>query len=230
MPSWRIHDKWAERLGIDKATSCEVNKLIDDWRTHDWYRLPRDIDSLWLWFNGFIEERICEIYCKWGSDGVKALFLHAMLDYLADHLLLSDSIELSVPCEISERFPEEFQEVLNFVKENMDEIKKDIKSDPSFQKRVEKVLDFAVFSHETFNLKGWLELPDKRRINPTAAFQKARSIIKKGGKCRIKLISNGKEIAITSTNELINFIKQLKAKEVRGKIFPTNKEVLIILQ
>lgn len=152
MPSFKIHNKWAEMLGISKSISNEVNKIIDlkYEREHDWYRTRQlEIQNLRIskevakpllfpvW-----SEHLNEIYANYGLDGVEALFLHAMLDYLNDHLLLKEDIEFAISFGAAD-FSDEFEYVRNFVLKNMEDIKKDIQSQPNFQKRLEKSFDFG---------------------------------------------------------------------------------------
>jgi len=96
MPSWRIHSKYARELwGID---SSRVDRFIDEKCHHDIGR--------------FIAEQVWDlreliptaelIYQRFGEDGVRALLLHHMLDYL-------DSLLRSLPVLSTGGFPKAFQ-------------------------------------------------------------------------------------------------------------------------
>lgn len=155
MPSFKIHNKWAEMLGISKSISNEVNKIIDLKYEHDWYR-TRELEIQNLRLSKEVakpllfpvwNEHLDEIYANYGLDGVEALFLHAMLDYLDHHLLLKEDIEFAISFE-DEAFSDEFEYIRNFILKNIEDIKEDIISQPKFQKRVEKALDFSLKAME----------------------------------------------------------------------------------
>ncbi|MCK4735916.1 MAG: hypothetical protein KAT65_25905 [Methanophagales archaeon] len=75
MPSWKIHDKWAEKMGIPVDYSKKVNEIIDFSKEgHD--RAMRDLDTLIRQCSKLREE--------YGDDRiVKVFFLHLYLDEMA---------------------------------------------------------------------------------------------------------------------------------------------------
>lgn len=75
MPSWKIHDKWAEKMGIPIDYSKKVNEIIDFSKEgHD--RAMRDLDTLISQCSKLREE--------YGDDRiVKVFFLHLYLDEMA---------------------------------------------------------------------------------------------------------------------------------------------------
>ncbi len=94
MPEWRVHDKWAERLGISKEVSREVNAeidSIDDPRFHDYGR----VIVLGRWDFSYLYPVLRSFLERWRrEDAVKAFLLHHILDYM-DALLSSPSVQLS---------------------------------------------------------------------------------------------------------------------------------------
>jgi len=72
MPSWKIHNKWARKMGLDETIMRWVNKLIDFPRDggHDEGR--RNIKAL-------VSEGY-EVYERYGEEGLKAYVLHHLLD------------------------------------------------------------------------------------------------------------------------------------------------------
>jgi len=91
MPEWRVHDKWASRLGIDRRLSREVNSeidSIDDPRFHDYGR----VIVLGRWDFSYLYPVLKSFYSRWRrEEAVKAFLLHHILDYMAT-LLHSPSV------------------------------------------------------------------------------------------------------------------------------------------
>jgi hypothetical protein len=98
MPSWRIHEKWCQALGVKKEVCKEVNKIIDS--------VPHDIVNKvlkWGWARDLFESgmlimpigifkgddyekvtsKLAEITIKFGFEGIKATFNHIALDKIA---------------------------------------------------------------------------------------------------------------------------------------------------
>jgi hypothetical protein len=83
MPSWKVHRLWAQRLGLNTALSQEVDKIIDLNEEFEGFRVGHD------WIKGSIgnfETAVGLFYKKFGVEGVKAMMLHGVLDYMADLL------------------------------------------------------------------------------------------------------------------------------------------------
>jgi hypothetical protein len=72
MPSWKMHNKWARKMGLNETVLNEVNKLIDFPRDgkHDEGR--KSIATL-------VSEGY-EVYERYGEEGLKAYVLHHLLD------------------------------------------------------------------------------------------------------------------------------------------------------
>jgi hypothetical protein len=72
MPSWKTHNKWARKMGLDETILNEVNKLIDFPRDggHDEGR--KNIKAL-------VSEGY-DVYERYGEEGLKAYVLHHLLD------------------------------------------------------------------------------------------------------------------------------------------------------
>jgi hypothetical protein len=86
LPSWKVHELWSRRLGLSDEISEEVDRIIDLGGeveglkvSHDWIR-----GSIWrfglaVWF----------FYKRFGAEGVKAMMLHGVLDYMASLLKMN---------------------------------------------------------------------------------------------------------------------------------------------
>ncbi len=74
MPEWKIHDLQAEKMGINPNVSRKVNEIIDfGFRGHD----DRSYTQREFFFL-----KASEAYEIGGWDGVKAFFLHHVMDYM----------------------------------------------------------------------------------------------------------------------------------------------------
>lgn len=219
MPSFKIHEKWAEKLGISPLIAREVNKYIDLGEIHDWHKYRQLVNS-----------GLSNLYEAYGREGVRATFLHAMLDFLSDKLLLREDVELSVPIfSVNKYFYEDFNIVSRFVKENFNEIREDVRNDPKFQKRLKNVIDFSEFSHQNFDISGSLKF-EGRPLPITAALQKVRSCINKGGKCKVTLCREEKKFNLTTVEELDDFLKRyFKGKKIHGNMAVADNQVSIVV-
>jgi len=75
MPSWRLHEKWAAKAGIDPYVARQVDRLIDrDLGYHDIGR--RRVSDCW----SVLYSVVLPIYLY---EGARAFFLHHALDRLA---------------------------------------------------------------------------------------------------------------------------------------------------
>ncbi len=99
IPSWKIHEKWCEALGIRKEVCLKVNRIIDS-PPHD------SVDRLlkWGWARELFESgelnmpigaigrddyykvtsKLAEITNKFGQEGVKATLSHVALNRIAE--------------------------------------------------------------------------------------------------------------------------------------------------
>lgn len=103
MPEWRIHDKWAERMGIPREISSFINNLIDfpkecpeyldfcdtdlDARIYIKGRPTRiTIADFTRHDSGRSDKHVRAIQLKFlrqkGKDYVRAWYLHNILDYI----------------------------------------------------------------------------------------------------------------------------------------------------
>ena len=165
MPEWRIHRKWARRLGIPDEISRDVDELIDfpkRWISKN--SLPDDLldeeirylmnlglfnnDSLFThdwgrkrkWETDILLELVSRIY---GEQGVKSAILHHALDYMKEvqympkeEILTRIENRLRSPGYLNELF-----EVLRFIDENFEEIQRDI--GPVSPRKISSQLSFA---------------------------------------------------------------------------------------
>jgi len=100
MPSWRLHEKWCQSLGISKEVCREVNKIIDDPSHHDivnkilrwgWARDAFESGKI-IAARGFmipnpygkVVSVLDKIVVKFGKEGIKATFNHIALDRIAE--------------------------------------------------------------------------------------------------------------------------------------------------
>ena len=152
MPKWKIHNKWAEKIGIPEEISNTVNKLIDfPLKDEDYvlFCIKKIKPKCELNYNDLIKNRVFKNliinqhdcgrnrkttrdiqieYLEYiGGDNkdkfVKAWYLHHILDYFIDDP------------EIFERFKEQTthdnyletqSHVIEFVKENRQKILEDV--------------------------------------------------------------------------------------------------------
>jgi len=75
MPSWRLHNAIAREIGIPETVANDVNRIIDIYGIHD----GREIPEVFL-------EDARKSYEVGGYAGLKAFFLHHVLDRLAQKL------------------------------------------------------------------------------------------------------------------------------------------------
>lgn len=76
MPKWKLHNKIAAEMGIPKGLSNKVNSIIDIDGVHDGREIPEV----------FLKDAI-QCYELGGYEGLKAFFLHHILDRLAQKLI-----------------------------------------------------------------------------------------------------------------------------------------------
>jgi hypothetical protein len=83
LPSWKIHRLWSRRLSLSNEISEEVDKVIDLGGeveglkvSHDWIKGSRWRFITATWF----------FYKRFGAEGVKAMMLHGVLDYMTSLL------------------------------------------------------------------------------------------------------------------------------------------------
>jgi len=74
MPSWETHAYWCKQFGINPTIGRKTDQIIDDPKLigHDWIRGNKSL---------FVAAVIF-FYSVFGLDGVKAMLLHGILDYM----------------------------------------------------------------------------------------------------------------------------------------------------
>jgi hypothetical protein len=80
LPSWRAHRLWSRRLGLSDELSEEVDKSIDLEEKFEGFEVGHD------WMKGSIGRFVMAVelfYKKFGVEGVRAMMLHGILDYMA---------------------------------------------------------------------------------------------------------------------------------------------------
>jgi len=83
LPRWRVHRLWARRLDVSDEVSEEVDRIIDFGKEFRGYKIGHD------WIKGSIGRFALAtelFYREFGVEGVKAMMLHGVLDYM-DSLL-----------------------------------------------------------------------------------------------------------------------------------------------
>jgi len=150
MPEWKIHNKWAEKLGIPKEISNFVNRLID---------FPEESQEFMEFCNREDEKprtgrRKCVVTLPYrttvgkhdsgrrrktaaylqlrflrqkGSEYVEAWYLHHILDYIESAPILSIE-EILKRIENKTESCQELNIVKNFVMSNSDEILQDCRN------------------------------------------------------------------------------------------------------
>ena len=108
MPTWKIHDKWAQKLGISEEVSKYTNGIIDARKLEDYPeafakyvnevkisrpkgRVPFSLVDLLVMFHthdfgkkASMKREILPFFRAKGRDYVKAWHAHFILDYLVD--------------------------------------------------------------------------------------------------------------------------------------------------
>jgi hypothetical protein len=74
MPSWKVHEKYAERFGVSEEVAKAVDRIIDNLKIHDLGRGESVGKLIYYVVKG--------IYPTYGVEGVKASLLHHLLDYM----------------------------------------------------------------------------------------------------------------------------------------------------
>jgi hypothetical protein len=80
LPSWNVHRYWSRRLGLSDELSEEVDRIIDSEGEFEGFRVAHD------WIKGPIGGFVMAVwlfYKKFGVEGVRAMMLHGVLDYMA---------------------------------------------------------------------------------------------------------------------------------------------------
>jgi hypothetical protein len=74
MPSWKVHEKYAKRFGVNEEVAKAIDRIIDNPEFHD-FGGRESVGKL-------IYYVVKEIYPTYGVEGVKAALLHHLLDYM----------------------------------------------------------------------------------------------------------------------------------------------------
>ncbi len=132
MPTWDIHDKWADKLGIPKEITTLVNQFSDfpDQSQEFWEFCERKGEALILplvWSHDFstimkIPKYLQLMFVRHkGSEYVTAWYLHYVLDYIRMAPTLTAE---EVFKRTEDRFGscQELEEVKRFVLENLEEV------------------------------------------------------------------------------------------------------------
>jgi len=175
MPEWRIHRKWARRLGIPDEISRDVDELIDfpkRWISKN--GLPDDLldeeikylmnlglfndNSLFThdwgrkrkWETDILLELVSRIY---GEQGVKSAILHHALDYMKEvQYMPKEEILTRIENRLrSQGCLKGLFEVLRFIDENFEEIQRDI--GPVSPEKISSQLSFAQRNIERRNIE-----------------------------------------------------------------------------
>ena len=76
MPSWRLHEKWARKMGINQHIARAINIFVDAGEIHDWER-----NKLHGYKMGALKA-----YQLYGEEGLRAYHLHQALDYIKERI------------------------------------------------------------------------------------------------------------------------------------------------
>ncbi|MGQ4876549.1 MAG: hypothetical protein ACP6IY_20990 [Promethearchaeia archaeon] len=222
MPSWKIHEKWCEILGISREVCKEINKIID--------LPPHDIVKKllrWGWAReafekGMIKEtfrikkgdeydklfsELAEITNKYGGEGIRATFCHIALDKIAELIkmgLKKDDIEQKLNKENLMGYIYDFNAVYN-------DISKEINpSSNKIQRRIE--FNNTVRS----GVKGIIRIDFDKPLSAPAALIRLKSLLNKGKKVHVKwqdTFSNPRNTyydELSNEKDLNKFTKKIK--------------------
>jgi triphosphoribosyl-dephospho-CoA synthetase len=145
MPSWEIHEKYSNLMGIPINVAREVNRFIDDVRWHDFFdsALTRSSTSPLRVLGGRIVtynfdsslfytptyEPIRQWLEKYGRDGFRAFFLHIFLDLIERNMRSGigfAALQVIDTCKFYENY---IEEVENFLQSRIEEILADIEKE-----------------------------------------------------------------------------------------------------
>lgn len=215
MPSWVVHEKWCQVLGIERYVCREINKIIDS--------PPHDIvDKLleWRWArdlfeSGRLKEPICivpgdthgkvtaelaEITNGFGEEGIKATFIHIALDRIAELIELGFNEE-----EVRKKLIEnDLMKYIPDYDEIFIEISREVSPSPKKilnRREFEELARSGVYG--MFKVNGTL-------LPPTAALVKIRSKIRRGEDVYVKWGINAYEARKGKISKKISNIKDLK--------------------
>jgi hypothetical protein len=91
MPNWNVHRFWSKKLGLKNEVSEEVDKIIDCREEFKGFKIGHD------WIKGSIGRFVMAVelfYQEFGVEGVKAMMLHGVLDYMASLIEVFDYEEV----------------------------------------------------------------------------------------------------------------------------------------
>lgn len=206
MPEWKIHRKWARRLGIPDEISRDVDELIDfpkRWISKK--NLPDSLsdeeisyimnldlfssDSLFThdwgrkrkWETDILLELVFRIY---GEQGVKSAILHHALDYMKEvQYMPKEEILTRIENRLrSLGYLNELFEVLRFIDENFEEIQRDI--GPVSPEKISSQLSFAqkaIEKREIKNPRGKNSLTHDTRTSSSIKVRRNKRVMFKYG-------------------------------------------------
>jgi hypothetical protein len=146
MPNWFVHDKWAQKAGIDLLISSVVNRFIDYGAHYGMYDendlLYNDendsntLRQLKYFYQRDIEKKFSNDYLY-----VRAYYLHHLLDYFKEtrfnildlELIFIKYLEEKVIIEFSDKrgiiynFQNEVNKIFQILRENAQELYDDLK-------------------------------------------------------------------------------------------------------
>jgi len=145
MPNWFVHEKWAQKAGIDKSIAVSVNRSIDyglDWAILDENEVAivENVSNIYLQLLSFHEKDIEKKYSKKNLH-VKACYLHHLLDYFREtrndindlDLIFDKFLQEKVIEEILDKdgniisFREELEEIFQLLRQNKQNFFDDLK-------------------------------------------------------------------------------------------------------
>jgi len=147
MPSWRIHRKYGELLGIDEKVQRLVDEFIDNRDHHDFYNFfiekaqtpklrifeGRRVIFYYFDYSRFITSELGRKIEEFGEEGLKCFFLHMFLDIIERNVRYKDLPDV-IKFEITGAGYSTTFDVERFVEINYDNIVEDITSE-KFRKK-----------------------------------------------------------------------------------------------
>ncbi len=140
MPSWNIHRKYGERLGIDEDIQGKIDEFIDNNPHHDFfdYFIEKNSTPKLNVFNGariiiyyfysvdFIRTNMYKKIKIYGDEGFLCFFLHVFLDIIERNTRYKKIPDIIMFKDFHSLFRSYIDLVSNFVERNYKEILEDI--------------------------------------------------------------------------------------------------------
>ncbi len=141
MPSWRIHRKYGELLGIDEEIQKRIDEFIDRYDHHDFFdhfiektstqkfRALGNVRILCYYFDSssFLRSEMYKEIEKYGEEGIKCFFLHVFLDIIERNTRFRNTPDIIIFEDLHGLLRNYIDEVGRFMEDYYEEILEDIR-------------------------------------------------------------------------------------------------------